>query len=179
MKKEIWKDIKGYEDLYQVSNLGRIKSLHYKNTMQPKILKPVEHKNNYLFVYIGGKQKSIHRLVMETFKPDKSNFKSMPYENRNEIDYSKLEINHKDENKQNNDISNLEWCSCTYNKCYGRRLEKNSKKVFQYDLDKNFIKEYPSTREAGRQNNLDARRISECCLGKKKMTGGYIWKYTK
>lgn len=90
------------------------------------------------------------------------------------------EVNHKDEDKLNNRVDNLQWCSRSYNINYGVRNERVSKKlskpVLQYDLDGNLIKEWPSAAEAGR-NGFNHNHISECCRGKLKSHKGYIWKY--
>ena len=106
---EIWKDIKGYEGLYQVSNFGRVKSLHGKE----KILKPYHKSTGYIQVILCKNYKTVarmvHRLVAEAFIPNPEN---------------KSQVNHKDENPLNNVDSNLEWCSATYNINYGTRNHK-------------------------------------------------------
>ena len=112
---EIWKDIDGYEGLYQVSNLGRVKSLHHN---KEKILKGSYAKEGYHLISLSkeGTQKRclVHRLVATAFIPN-------PY---------KLEcVNHKDENPRNNNVDNLEWCTKAYNNCYGTRLERLSKSL--------------------------------------------------
>ena len=187
--KEIWKDVKGYEGLYQISNLGRIKSLNYKGTCREGILKP--HKNKYGYMYItlyrNGEHKSlrVHRLVAKAFIPNPHN---LP------------EVNHKDENCINNFVyinedgtvnlenSNLEWCTSEYNHNYGTHNERigkanynknTSKHVFQYDLDNNLINVFPSGKEAQRQLGFDQSTISACCLGKRKSYKGFIWRYKK
>ena len=110
MKEEIWKDIKGYEGLYQVSSFGRIKS--FKRYRDGKILRPGKYSNGYMFVKLSllntprntyTKSYSIHRLVAEHFIP---NHNSYPI------------VNHKDNNKENNDVDNLEWCTHSYNSKY-------------------------------------------------------------
>lgn len=166
--KEVFKDIKDYEGIYQISNFGRIKSLH--NYRKNNILKPKIKKGYYqIGLRKNNKRKwySVHRLVAQTFLPNENN---LP------------QVNHKDENKLNNNVNNLEWCSASYNNCYGTRIkrvqEKTSKKVLQYDLKGNFIKEYNSLREATEKNNIKSiSNISLCCNGKYKQAGGYIWKY--
>lgn len=112
---EIWKDIKGYEGLYQVSNMGRIKSLGNNKTRKEKILSLKPSNDGYIRVYLckNGKQKpfSVHRLVAQAFLPNPDN---LP------------EVNHIDENKENNHVKNLEWCDRKYNMNYGSRNERAS-----------------------------------------------------
>ena len=115
MENEIWKDIDGYKGLYQVSNLGRVKSLHHN---KEKILKGSYTKEGYHLISLSkeGTQKRylVHRLVATAFIPN----------------LYKLEcVNHKDENPRNNNVDNLEWCTKAYNNCYGTRLERLSKSL--------------------------------------------------
>ena len=151
--KEIWKDIPNYEGLYQASNLGRIKSIYYNN----KILKLNNDSNDYLQVWLCKNKKKkiykVHRLVALTFIPNPN---YLPF------------INHKDENKSNNNINNLEWCDGIYNARYSF-----GKKVLQYDLDGNFIREWNCIKETG----IDSSHIINCCKGKRKSAGGYKWRY--
>lgn len=111
---EIWKDIEGYEGLYEVSNQGRVRSLNYNKTGKVKELKPKNNGNGYLIaqLYKCGKIKYflIHRLVAKAFLEDWSMW--FP------------EVNHKDEDKTNNSVDNLEWCSTKYNNNYGTRLDR-------------------------------------------------------
>ena len=169
---EVFKDIKGYDGLYQISNYGRVKSLKYG---KEKILKLCLGGDGYLKVQLWkkGKQKKyfVHRLVAEAFIPNQDN---LP------------QVNHKDEVKTNNCVENLEWCTAKYNLDYNegqkRRAEKNingklSKSVYQYTLNGNFIKEWSSTHEVERQLGYDDSNISRCCLGKRPTAYGYKWKY--
>ena len=154
---ELWKDIPNYEGLYQVSNLGRIKSLNYNHTNFSKILIPRKTGNGHLSVALFKNRKrknyQVHRLVMETF-----------------IGESNLVINHKDKNKENNNLNNLEYCSQKENARYSL-----CKKVEQYDLDLNFIKEWNSIKDI--IETLHIRNISQCCNGKRNNAGGFIWKF--
>ena len=137
MNDEEWKDIPGYEGLYQASNLGRIKSIdryvkgHNWNKekilqlKKGKILSPAIDTYGYYIVGLSknNKLKSIrvHRLIAETFIPNKLDFKSMNDEIRENINIKKLHVNHIDENKLNNKVNNLEWCTHKYNqnwRCY-------------------------------------------------------------
>lgn len=169
MKKEIWKDILGYEGLYQVSNFGRVKSLKFG---KERILKLTKDKDGYLIVnlYKAGRIKTVkvHRLVAEAFLPNPDN---LPL------------INHKDEDKSNNIVSNLEWYDVKYNTNYGTRNKrigksntngKRSKPVLQYTLDGKFVREWESYRECKRNG---FNHVSECCRGKLKSCGGFIWRY--
>lgn len=188
--KEIWKDIPDYEN-YQISNLGRCKSkerivitkngkkYHYKE----KILKLHDYKG-YKKVCLSknGVEKRffIHILVANLFL-NKENFKSMPNENKKLIKLDELQVNHKDENPSNNKLSNLEYCTRLYNCNYGTRKErislnnKQQKKVMQYDLNKNIIKEWRNGYMA--EKELKIRHINEVCLKRRKTAGGYIWEF--
>lgn len=185
MNNEIWKPIKGYEGIYEVSNLGRIKSLNYNRSGKEKILKPALSHNGYLIVTLSknGKTKRfrVNRLVVETFIPDKSNFKLMPDEDRNNIDLDNLKVNHIDENIKNNNIENLEWCTAKYNANYGERnfkIVKHIKKsIYQYDLNNKFINEYESITQASKETHIPISSISACCVGQRKKTNGYIFKF--
>lgn len=185
---EIWKDIQGYEGLYQVSNLGRIKSLdryvvrHRKGTTFKALIKGKFPsisltKDGYEKVTLCNKEKTItfrvHRLVAETFIPNPLN---LPH------------VNHKDENKRNNHVENLEFCSIKYNCNYGNRNKKISSsrindpslsyKIYQYTLDKKLIKIWPSLCECER-NGFHRCNIARVCNGEYKQHKGYIWSYTK
>lgn len=165
---EIWKDIEGYEQLYQISNLGNVKSLGNggSNASKDKILKPAKLKYGYLTVNLckQGKRKQyqIHRLVAQAFIDNPNN---LP------------EVNHKDEDKTNNYIENLEWCERKYNINYGTRnqrsAENRSKKVMCVETGV----VYPSTIEVERQLGFYQQNISSACNGKYKQAYGYTWRY--
>lgn len=166
MIKEEWKDIPNYEGLYQISNKGIIKNKKgniIKSRIDHKGYAMIDlSKNNIKHTY------KVHRLVAMAFIPNPNNY---------------LEINHIDENKSNNTISNLEWCSHKYNVNYGTQKKrasiKMSLKVNQYDLNNNLIKIWDSMIEASRCLNIDRRSIFHCCKHKKwcKTAGGYKWEY--
>lgn len=153
---EIYKDIKDYEDLYEVSDTGLV-----RNKVSGKILKPSKDKYGYLYINLWkkGKYKTyrIHRLVARAFIPNPLN---LP------------QVNHIDENKFNNNVDNLEWCDCQYNIDYSV-----SKPVCQYSLDGTLLNIYKSACEASRQTGVNRQNICQCCLGKTKSAGNFIWKY--
>lgn len=184
MKNELWKDIKNYEGLYQVSNLGRVKSVKRDVVSKKGQIMRIEEKiktlsNNgkgYLVatLYKNGKSDRlyVHRLVCDAFIPNVNNHPC---------------VNHKDENRQNNNVENLEWCTYSYNNTYNdirkrilqtyNKNAKNKKKVFQFTLDGEFIKEYSGCRVAERTTGL--KSIHHCLSGRYKQSGGYLWSYSK
>lgn len=168
-------DFLGYPN-YSVTDDGRIFSLNYNSTGKKKELKQKENTQGYKHVRLSknGKSKTIpvHRIVALSYLPNPDNLQA---------------VNHKDENKTNNMVGNLEWCSIKYNNTYGTRLERVSKiqlnrkdlskQVKQFKKDGVFLKEYPSTNEVERQTGFDQSNISKCCKGKYKSAYGYIWRY--
>ena len=189
---EIWKDIEGYEGLYQVSNLGRVRSLDriipskLKNNnfvkKKGKIIQLRKKKDGYVQVKLkkDGSQKlmSVHRLVAKAFIDNPNNY---------EI------VNHKDNNPENNNEKNLEWCTQSYNIKYSYNQKRSkspkywkgklginhcrAKQVNQYDLNFKYINTYGSIGEAERITGISHGNIISCCKGNYKTAGGYIWRY--
>ena len=163
--KEIWKDIKEYEGLYQVSNLGRVKRI-----TTGRVLKPLKHANGYLMVKLSKNSivytKTVHRLVAEAFIPNPEH---------------KSEINHIDENKTNNNVSNLEWMTRKENINHGTRTERMSKTqsipIIATNIKTGESKEFYGARECARQLGLTHGNITSVLKGRYKQTGGYIFKY--
>ena len=186
MDEEVWKDIVGYEGLYAVSNCGRVKSLErlawngkVYHILKGKILKPQKCINGYLYTSLSrdGKRKfyTIHRLVLSTFSPCEN--------------MSKLDVNHIDENKLNNVLSNLEWCTRSYNNNYGThnarvaetlRGKSNTRKsipIVQLALDGKYIRSYKSATDAARECGGSNSGIIHCCKGNRKSHKGFKWMY--
>ena len=165
---EIWKDKKYYEGRYQVSSCGRVKSLKRKNVLKEKILKPYVDKDGYLTVALNNPRKTflVHRLVAEAFIPNPDN---LP------------QVNHKDENKQNNVVSNLEWCDVKYNNEYNngqkRRAIKRLKPILQYTLEGEFVREWESAIQAEREGGFSSTHICNVLKGKRKTHKGFKWSY--
>jgi hypothetical protein len=140
--KEIWKDIPNYEGLYKISNFGNIKR-YIKTQNKWKNKKITENKDGYYITSLSknGKKKVylIHRLVAETFIPDKNKYKLMLWEEKEKIDVEKLQINHIDENKKNNFIGNLEWCTNLYNVNYSNKKRTLARKNKNLILKKEII----------------------------------------
>lgn len=187
---EIWKPVVGYEGLYEVSDLGRVRSLdrdipmvrgkqRYTLHTKGQIIVPHERRHGYLAVCLYGKESkngrfrqiSVHRMVAEAFLPNPSGHK---------------EVNHLDENKQNNVLSNLEWCDRKRNTNYGTAIERRAKKLIngpkakavdQLDLNGNYIRTFPSMAEAKRQMGYEQSAICYAIKGKFSQAYGYKWRY--
>lgn len=181
---EIWKDIQEYEGLYQVSNLGNVRSMNYQGTKGK--IQNLRFKTNkcgrlWVLLYRDGRGKPmlVHRLVGAAFIPNPD---SLP------------QINHKDENPQNNIVENLEWCTNQYNVQYtvnrhpewfrnggnpGRPRNGKYKQypVNQLDANGNIIKKWPNARTIFVQTGMSDWSISECCRGNRKKAYGFRWQY--
>ena len=187
MIKEEWKDILNYEGMYQVSNLGKVRSLDRirRNGVNDsdiciqkgQMLKQAKQKaSGYMFVSLSKngitKGFTVHRLVAQAFIPNPNRYGC---------------VNHKDENRQNNRVDNLEWCTYKYNNNYGTKIQRYKqtmrsncgRKINQYDLEGNFIRKWDSVIEA--EEYLNKKRASvgicSCCKGKLKKSYGYRWEY--
>lgn len=181
---EIWKDIKGFEGIYQASNLGNIKSLK-RLVKHPKQGLKIVHerimlqnaKTSYCIVTLCKTKrynKLVHRLIAETFIENTLN---------------KPCVNHIDGNKKNNSINNLEWVTYSENEKHSYRILGKSpnlnnnliptnKIVFQYDLSNNFIASYNSTEEAARELHIKwGANVAAACRGTQKTCNGFIFKY--
>lgn len=190
---EIWVDIEGFEGYFQLSNFGKIRSLDrwIKHSINGYFLKKGKlrkiSKNGAGYAEITLRKKgtsktfTVHSLVGKYFVPNPYNYPI---------------LNHKDENKMNPRSDNLEWCTYSYNSMYGTCREKRKeaygidkmikhantlsankrKKVLQYDFKGNFIKEWESARECGR-NGFGQGNVSACCRGEYMQHKGYIWRY--
>lgn len=184
--KEIWKDIAGYEGLYQVSNFGNVRSLNYRRHGYVKQLTPKVNNKGYLWVSLGNRRKEnpkpmlIHRLVAIAFVENSMNYPI---------------VNHKDENPLNNNAENLEWCNVIYNVNYSldrhpeRRMRhnfipsekyrKHDKKLLQYDKDMKLINIYESVKACAKEHEMNEWSIIQCCYGKRKTAYGYKWRFAE
>lgn len=178
---EVWQDIPGHEGLYQASTYGRIKDGEH--------IKRLTQNNGYLCTMLQGKAFKVHRIIALTFLPS---CQYLPC------------INHKDENKLNNRVENLEWCDHAYNNNYGTRnkriseansgksktsehrenisraLKNNpkiSRQVAQYDINGNLLNTFPSTREASRKTGVPFASVQACCAGKQKHSHNYSFEW--
>lgn len=192
---EIWKDIEGYEGYYQVSNLGNVRGVDRicksNKFIKGIVLKQQTDKDGYKRIGLkkDGKMKrfAVHRLVAIAFIPNVNNYPC---------------INHKNEDKTNNVVENLEWCTVGYNNHFGTRtkrqsmntdykriaskidykllakirVEKTSKKVYQYSLEGNLIREYKSPKECNEYGFI-SQNVVRCCNHKSYSHKGYIWSY--
>lgn len=181
---EEWRDIEGFEGIYQVSSFGRVRGLdryvRQKNKygsmmdvfIRGVIIKPFNVNSGYSYVFLKRRKEhlsfGIHRLVAKAFIP-----------NPNGLRY----VNHKDENKKNNHVDNLEWCTCQYNNTYGSVKERQvanlptKKAVIQMAISGEVIAEYPTIKAAARAVGASSICISRCCRGKIQTSQGFRWAY--
>ena len=163
---ETFKEVKGFPGYY-ISNLGRVKSIK-KNRDTFKTLYDDSHGYLGVGLWKNNRQypRKVHRLVAEAFIDNPLNLR---------------DINHKDEDKKNNCVANLEWVSHKDNLNYGTRNKRanisKSKYIIQLDKNGNIVGEYLNGYEAQQKLGISESNISECCNGKRKTAGGYVWKF--
>lgn len=175
MVEEVWKDVPGYEGLYKVSSLGEIASydryssngkLHNRGK---KLSKKISNSGYYRVCLCDGnsqQEKTLHRLIASAFIPNPDN---LP------------QVNHKNEDKLDNRVDNLEWCSVSYNNSYGtineRRTANTRKRVQMFRKDGSPICQFESAHEAERMTGISFSLIARVCRGKGDTAGGYKWMY--
>lgn len=152
---EIWKDIKGFEGLYAVSSKGNV-----KNIRSGRILDGYYNHYGYRLVFLKDKQYTVHRLVALTFLDNPNN---LP------------QVDHRDENKRNNDVSNLRWVTASENT--RNSSHKYSCKVKQLDKNGNLIKIWPSLKQIERELGYSRSRIRMVCTGKRRSAYNFRWEY--
>lgn len=176
MQCEIWKDIAGFDGVYQISNLGRVKSLdrvisiEYKDRagtrkIKGKLRKPIKDKDGYLVIGLGKGNYKIHRLVAMAFIPNTNNYP---------------QINHIDGNKRNNAATNLEWCTNAENQNHAFKIGlKKTKKFAKVDLTSGkIIRIYHSLKDVANDiEKLDPSTLVKVCNGKRNEHCGYSWVY--
>lgn len=190
MKNEIWKPINGYEGLYEVSNLGNVRSLDRTIIRRGKTtkiagrnIKLKKSKTGYLECCLSKNDKQtyrlVHRLVGETFLINPAN---LPQINHKNEDKTKNFVFVNDDGSIDYEKSNLEWCDAKYNMNYGARaqkvVKKRSKKIYQYDGDE-LVGIWQNAEIAANFLGIQRRHICSCCNGKRKTCGGYKWSYKK
>ena len=189
---EIWRTAiyKGetYED-FEVSNLGKILSLNYRNTGKPKLRKLVKDKDGYSVVGLrkNGKPKTckVHRIVAEAFLPNPENKPCINHKIEGDEGKKINMVFFKEDGTIDEEKTTIEWVTYKENSNYGTRNErifekttngKLSKKVLQFSLDGDFIREWPSTMECAR-NGYNEGHVAACCRGERKSHKGFRWKY--
>ena len=178
-----------YEGLYKVSNLGRILSLNYRNTGKPGLMTPSKDKDGYFQIELWKKGEykkcSVHRLVAQTFLPNLENKPCINHKIEGDKGKTINMVIFNEDGSINKEKTTIEWVTYKENNDYGtankRRSKtmtngKLSKPVLQLSLSGELIREWPSTRECGR-NGFDQRHVSACCRGEEKSHKGFKWMY--
>lgn len=172
---EVWKDISGYEGLYQVSDMGNVKSLGNGRTHKKSVLlKPSacgkSMKYRHVTLYKNGERKSrlIHLLVWEAFRGTIPNG---------------MQVNHIDENPGNNALSNLNLLTPKDNSNWGSlpesRINKGGKWVIKLSKNNEILHFYQTASQANRETGVNRSDISKCCRGELPSAGGFVWKYAE
>lgn len=174
---EEWRPVVGYEGLYEVSDMGRVRSLNYNKTGKIRLLSICHNRKSaydIVTLFKNGKRcyEQISRIVASAFVPNPNNYP---------------EVNHRDENTHNDCASNLEWCPSSYNINYGTRNKRVSeklknyykwaKKTLQFDTEGNFIRDWVSMAEIERVLGYDPSAIARACRGEQKTSYGFIWRF--
>lgn len=167
--KETWKDVEGFDGLYQVSDKGNVRSSYnnnFKGDVFNGILKQKKNRSGYMEVSLckDGRKRSflVHRLVAIAYIENPFNL---------------TQVNHKDEDKSNPSMDNLEWCTQKYNATYGENPKVKNTKVRQFDFDGCLIKKWDSMKDIEEQLGIKYQGVSRCCRKGQKSAGGYIWQY--
>lgn len=160
---ENWRDVLGFEELYQVSSFGNVRTIKKGEAEMSQ----QENRNGYMTVHLRDKgverRAMVHRLVAEAFIPNPDGLR---------------DVNHKNGDKSDNRVENLEWVSHSDNMTHSfRELGQNVRHIVQLDLDNNFIERWNSIVEASEATGICRTDIGECCRGNRKHTKGYKWKY--
>lgn len=175
---EIYRDVVGFEGKYMVSNLGNVKSLRYQNKNEEKVLTPIKHHGGYLIVHLGAKNlRMIHVLVAMAFIPNPS---------------GKKLVNHKDGNKHNNCVSNLEWVTAKENTEHAIRVglrdphfnnaksgkeNAQSKPILQCSVDGSVVKQWDCISDASRAIGCSPAQLINNAQGRTKTCHGFVWRY--
>ena len=181
---EIWKDIKDYEGLYQVSNWGRFKNLNYRNTGKERLKNPSKDVGGYLVINLRKNKETktcyVHRIVAETFLPNTEGKPCVNHKIEGKKGKTMNFVFFNEDGSVDEERTTLEWATYEENNNYGTRTERaakaRSKKVIQLSLSGDLIREWESTKECGR-NGFNQGAVAACCRGERKQYKGFLWMY--